>query len=190
MYQIKIQTLHFLESIVGQTITNATLILDSPIEYTEIDLASISINLQTEKTTSFTITTSANLWTLEINFEEKNNSFPFSEFWDFIKNSDVNNFDNFHLFPINFSLNESDVFSIFNEKIQDIKILNIDNGIFNPHGIIIYFKNDLLISSCGHDGNIIQSKNFLKELNLLDSLSWLGKTKFLSLREAIEMLKD
>tara|TARA_R110002072_G_scaffold302976_1_gene490573 strand:- start:23686 stop:25380 length:1695 start_codon:yes stop_codon:yes gene_type:complete len=103
----------------------------------------------------------------------------------FAMNSMEENTDSENLVKEVYDLSESDEFSfLFKYQLKNIYFLNInDGGGFNPHGVKLIFDNNyFLLSSCGHDGNIIQSNSFLIENELINRFQDIGPTELIEIK--------
>jgi len=154
-----------------------------PLYEENIENADISINLELDNGKSYTLTTSENQWSCSIISERLVSKYNFSDFetrMKFWMHDEQAEF-----LPLEYetyNVASSDILgSLLNSQIIKAEFLNINNSQeFNPHGIKLYFETgEFLISTCGHDGNTIQTSKFLEGRDLINRFKSIGKTELI-----------
>jgi uncharacterized protein YkuJ len=183
----------YLFEMIGHQILKASLIVFPPSIDESIDLAEISIKMSLSNGNSYTLTTKSDLWTVIVKKESIDESecqvFSIDQFDDRMKHWIEDKFDNSEI--INFEVFEithvKQKFGwLIGSQIEKIKIMNINNSVeFQPHGIVLYFNDDrFLVSTSGHDGNTIQTNDFISSRQIYNRFDWIGVEEYLNLEDA------
>lgn len=184
---MKSSILNNYKRLIGQRISGATLSVFPPLYEDKLENSDIDINLVLDNGLAFTLSTDENQWSCVIRQEKLEGIYDFSDFgkrmhfWMSDKNAESMPFERetFRICP------SKSIGNIIGKEIVRIEFLNIpDEKEFNPHGIKLTLSDgEFLISTCGHDGNIIQTSKFLNEVDLINRFQNLGKTELIKLTQ-------
>ncbi|WP_291131254.1 hypothetical protein [Flavobacterium sp. UBA7682] len=171
----------------GRRIAGAILSVFPPVYEEKLENSDIEINLELDNGVAFTLATDKNQWSCVIREEKSEPMYDFSDFENrmhfWMSDEQAESMplvrETFKICP------SKSLGNLIGKEIIRIEFLNIpDEKEFNPHGIKLTLSDgEFLISTCGHDGNIIQTSNFLNEADLINRFQNLGKTELIELTQ-------
>jgi len=171
----------------GEKIVDIIISLFPPLyEEKDIDI-DIYVNIKLSNGKCYSLDTHENLWSCIIREELLKAQYNFSDFDTRLKfwmtDSEA---EELPLIREEFKVNISDeIGSILGKYISKVEFLNIDDSKeFNPHGVKLTFDDgQYLISTCGHDGNILQTTSLFNKIDLIGRFKDIGNTELINLND-------